>query len=190
MPHLYGKYLAMKTFNSWRRAPELNMSSMADISFLLLIFFLVSTTLDVEKGIFAKLPPISDESPPHYKDRNILSLRINFSDELMVEGEHADLMHLREQVKEFILNPKHLAVLAESPGKAVVSLQNDRSTSYNAYVSVYNEVKGAYNELWDNEAGIKYNNVFKSLSKKQQKDIRSRIPLLISEGELLDMKKE
>jgi len=180
----------MKTFKSRRRAPALNMSSMADISFLLLIFFLVSTTLDVEKGIFIKLSPLCDKSPPPYKDRNILSLRINFSDELMVEGEPTDLMHLREKVKEFILNPNHLALLAESPGKAVVSLQNDRSTSYNAYVSVYNEVKGAYNELWNSEAGMRYDSDFKSLSKKQQKDIRSKIPLLISEGELLDMKKE
>jgi biopolymer transport protein ExbD len=180
----------MKTFNSRRQTPELNASSMADIAFLLLIFFLVSTTMDVEKGIFVKLPALSNEPPPPYNERNILSLKINFSDELMVEGEHADLMHLRGRVKEFILNPNHRGELAESPLKAVVSLQNDRSTSYAAYVSVYNEVKGAYNDLWNNEAKLLYSSTFKSLSKKQQKDIRSRIPLLISEGELLDLQKQ
>lgn len=167
--------------------PELNASSMADIAFLLLIFFLVSTVIDVEKGIFVKLPPLTDEPPPFYQDRNLLSLKINYSDELMVEGEQLDLMHLREKVKEFILNPQHRRDLAESPLKAVVSLQNDRSTTYGTYLFVYNEVKGAYHDLWDHEAANVYGSAYKTLSKKQQKDIRSKIPLLISEGGLLDL---
>ncbi|MEL6355760.1 MAG: biopolymer transporter ExbD, partial [Bacteroidota bacterium] len=134
-----------------RMKNEINAGSMADIAFLLLIFFLVTTTIVEDKGILVKLPPWSDEEPDitKLKERNVYSVLVNAQDQLLVRGEPMRLAELRENAKEFIINPAQRPDLAESPKNAIISLKNDRGTSYDVYLSVYNELKGAYQELWD-----------------------------------------
>ena len=100
-----------------RRRPEvaINASSMADIAFLLLVFFLVTTTIDIEKGIRVKLPPLLETPPPQIPQRNILSVKINFNDELMVRGEPTDVEKLKDTAKDFIMNPSHKENFALAP---------------------------------------------------------------------------
>lgn len=166
--------------------PAVNASSMADIAFLLLVFFLVTTVIETEKGIGVKLPPFDFTEPPPVHSRNVFSVKINAANQLLIEGEPLPLEKLRQQAKEFILNPAQRPDLADSPSVAVISLQNDRSTNYHTYLSVYNELKGAYNELWEEAAQSLHGKPFDRLSRNLQKAIRERIPLVISENDVVD----
>ena len=115
-----------------REAPEINAGSMADIAFLLLIFFLVTTTMDVDKGISRKLPPIIEdeqEKPPPIKEKNVFVVLLNSQDGLFVEDDYMDIEDLREAAKEFIDNFGKNPLSSDNPNKAVISLQNDRGTS-------------------------------------------------------------
>ena len=173
----------MKKDNSIRMQASINAGSMADIAFLLLIFFLVVTTINVDKGIVVKLPPISDDIGPSVPERNLLRVQINSENQLMVEGEILELSLLRERTKGFIMNYEQSASLPSSPKKAVVGLINDRESSYETYIGVYNELKAAYNELWDEEAQAQYNKPYESLAIEYKKKVRNKIPLVISESE-------
>ena len=115
-----------------RQAPEINASSMADIAFLLLIFFLVTTEIVEDKGILVKLPPWSNEPPETQRlnERNVFSVLVNKDNNLLVRGEPTQLADLRERAKEFIINPTDRSDLAASPTKAIISLKNDRGTNY------------------------------------------------------------
>lgn len=177
---------------SRRESPTVNAGSMADIAFLLLIFFLVTTTIDVDKGIRVKLPPWSDEAPDplKLKTRNIFSVLVNKDNQLLVRGEPMDRAELRDKAKEFILNPLQAENLSESPLNAIISLKNDRGTEYEAYLTVYNELKAAYNELWDDLAQSRHGQDYKDLSSDLQKAIRADIPLVISEAEPTDFGEE
>ncbi|GAB4255571.1 MAG: biopolymer transporter ExbD [Saprospiraceae bacterium] len=171
---------------SSREAPEINASSMADIAFLLLVFFLVTTTIDVERGITVKLPEWSEEPPEdiQLKKRNIFSVLVNASDQLLVRGELADIDDLRRRAKEFIMNPYNDPELAEAPNTAIISLKNDRGTSYKTYIAVYNELKAAYNELWDEECMRLYGEHYsEDLPNEKKKVIKKKIPFVISEAE-------
>lgn len=171
-----------------RLSNEINAGSMADIAFLLLIFFLVTTTIDVDKGVLVKLPPWSDEPPEELdmKTRNVYSVLVNAQDQLLVRKEPADIKALRANAKDFIMNPTKAPDMAETPTKAIISIKNDRGTSYATYLEVYNEIKAAYNELREEEAQRKYGKSFEYLARDKQKEIRSRIPLVISEAEPTD----
>ncbi len=168
-----------------RTAPEVNAGSMADIAFLLLIFFLVTTTIDVDKGVLVKLPPWSDEPPEDLKlnKRNVYSVLVNADNQLLVRGEPQQVSTLKNNAKEFIMNPSKRSDMSEAPNKAIISLKNDRGTSYKTYLEVYNELKAAYNELREEEAQRKYGKAFEYLDKERQREIRARIPLVISEAE-------
>lgn len=172
-----------------RGSTEINAGSMADIAFLLLIFFLVTTTINSEKGIPVKLPPYSDVEvdPTQLKTRNVYSVLVNLNNDLLVRGEPMELTRLRENAKEFILNPQKRADLSESPTKAIISLKNDRGTEYNTYLQVYNELKGAYNELWDEMAEQRYGQKYADLPRANQKAIQKEIPLVLSEAEPVDV---
>ena len=158
---------------------------MADIAFLLLIFFLVTTTIDVDKGVLVKLPPWSDEPPPEMKlnSRNVYSVLVNANNELLVRGEPKDIRNLRDDTKMFIMNPRKQEDMAEDPRKAIISLKNDRGTNYLTYLEVYNELKAAYNELREEEAMKRHGKSFDFLSSDEQREIRAKIPLVISEAE-------
>lgn len=168
-----------------RQSNEVNAGSMADIAFLLLIFFLVTTTIINDQGIMVRLPPLelNPTPPPRIPERNVLTVKINKENNLLVEGEMADLSQLRELTKNFILNPTGSEHLARKPTLAVVSLQNDRGTSYTAYLSVYNELKAAYNELWAEHAIQTTGTPYAQLAATQQKSIRNKFPLVISEAD-------
>jgi len=168
-----------------RVSNEVNAGSMADIAFLLLIFFLVTTTMDQDKGLLVKLPPWSDDKPipTKLKSRNVFSVLVNANDALLVRGEPVNINVLRAKTKEFIINPRNASDMAESPLNALISLKNDRGTHYAKYLAVYNELKAAYNELRDEEAKKRYGKVLSELPPAKQKIIKAQIPLVLSEAE-------
>lgn len=170
-----------------RSVPEINAGSMADIAFLLLIFFLVTTSIDSDKGIPIKLPPkLPDtQKPPTIKKRNIWEVLINKNDQLLVENEWMNLDQLCDATKKFIQNPSNNPDLSESPLKAVVSLKNDKGTTYGAYISVQNELKRAYNELREEYSQAKFGRGYESLPKggKEQQEVLKTYPQKISEAE-------
>jgi len=169
-----------------RMSNEINAGSMADIAFLLLIFFLVTTTIVEDKGITVKLPPWSEEEPDitKLKSRNVFAVLVNAQNDLLVRGESMDITMLREKTKEFIVNPTKREDLAERPTKAIITLKNDRGTNYETYVNVYNELKAAYDELWNEMSlrkyGVKYS---EDLPLAWRKSIKDEIPMVLSEAE-------
>lgn len=182
-----------------RQLGEINASSMADIAFLLLIFFLVTTTMNVDTGLARMLPPIPDKENPDdktdVKQRNIFTVLINKSDRLLVEDQPMDLGMLRDKTKEFIMNPNNDLDLPEKQtveveyfgnvevGKGVISLQNDRGTSYKMYMLVQNELVAAVNELREQVARGKFGKSYNDLPEDQQKAVQKVIPQRISEAE-------
>lgn len=169
-----------------RMSNEINAGSMADIAFLLLIFFLVTTTIAEDKGILVKLPPWSDEKPDitQLKERNVYSVLVNAQNQLLVRGEPMEIDDLMDNAKEFISNPASRPDLAEAPNKAIISLKNDRGTSYGTYLEVYNELKAAYYHLWNDLSNAKFGVDYSDeMPIAQQKAIKSEIPFVISEAE-------
>lgn len=171
-----------------RMSNEINAGSMADIAFLLLIFFLVATTIVEDKGITVKLPPWSDEEvdPTKLNTRNVFSVLVNAQNQLLVRGEPMQVRVLRERAKEFIMNPQRREDLAERPTKAIISLKNDRGTNYKTYLEVYNELKAAYRELWDEEirrSFPQYKEYSDDLPLTVRKSVKGKIPFVISEAE-------
>jgi len=168
-----------------RSAPEVNAGSMADIAFLLLIFFLVTTTIETDSGIDRKLPPIQDEQqdPPPLKERNIFIVLINSNGNLLVEDQPMDLKNLKKAAVKFLDNGGGTGDEAcnycqgpgdpsssDNPIKAVISLQNNRLTKYSDYIAVQNELVGAYNELRNREANRIYGASFQEMEKAYKSD--------------------
>ena len=187
-----------------RKTPEVNAGSMADIAFLLLIFFLMTTTMDRDNGLQRRLPPMPDENQTEdtkLNKRNSLIILINTSDKLFAGGEPLDISQLKDKVKEFLINPNsdpHLPerVMKEIEGfgtypvsKGVISLQNDRGTSYNAYIEVQNELVRAFNEVRNSFARTEFGKDYDKLDEVKQKIVRQAIPLNISEAEPKDVTK-
>ena len=151
-----------------RSAPEVNAGSMADIAFLLLIFFLVTTTMEKDKGISRQLPPIQENAEDILiKDKNLFIVLVNKNDDLLVEDEPINLKDLRQTAIDFLDNggapsnsPEYCNYCkgkkdpssSDNPDKAIISVQNDRLTSYNMYIAVQNELVGAYNFLRNRES--------------------------------------
>ena len=173
-----------------RPVPAINASSMADIAFLLLIFFLVSTEIPSEAGILVRLPRYESEPPPPLvlADRNVFTVLVNGGDEVLLEGSPARRSDIGAAIKAFVTNPTQSDERPANPRSAVVSLRNDRSTTYRAYLEVYNELQRGYRELWDEEAqaryGLPYLHV--ALSDSLRKSVRAAIPMTISEAEPTD----
>ena len=154
-----------------RAAPEVNAGSMADIAFLLLIFFLVTTTIETDTGINRKLPPIEDnEEDVIIKQKNIFTVLLNGKDQLLVEDELMELKDIRKAAVEFLDNGgdgtcnycrgKKDPGSSDNPDKAIISLKNERETSYKMYISVQNELVAAYNELRNRRAQALYGQSF------------------------------
>lgn len=231
-----------------REITEINAGAMADIAFLLLIFFLVTTTMDTDIGILRQLPPpVPDdmEKPPEVKERNVYEVLVNSNDRLLVENEPMDIRDLKEGAKEFYTNPSNRSDLPELrwvtrslcvenisqlknaiaqgdgdktglkeklknweeklsaveligeyrelPTSALISLQNDRGTSYNMYIAVQNELSAAVNELRnslsDEKFGVPYSelNPMDDDDKPKIKAVRAVYPQRISEAEPKDI---
>lgn len=184
-----------------RKPPEIPQTSLADIAFMLLIFFLVTTTMDVDSGLERRLPQWVnpediDETPP-IRERNIFVVLVDRSNRLMVEGELCRVDDLKEKAKEFLTNPFDLPNLPEKEiqdipyfgptevlvPSAVISLRNDVGTTYGAYIEVQNELVAAINELREEIATQKFNKSFNELDKERQDAIKEIIPQKISEAE-------
>ncbi|MER3375233.1 MAG: biopolymer transporter ExbD [Allomuricauda sp.] len=152
-------------------APEVNAGSMADIAFLLLIFFLVTTTIETDAGLDRMLPPIEPpEEDVIIKQKNIFTVNINRNGQLLVEDNLMDLKNLREAAVSFLENNadgscnyckgKKNPESSDNPSKAIISLKNDRETKYSTYITVQNELVGAYNDLRNREAQRLYGRDF------------------------------
>ncbi len=172
-----------------RSASEVSAGSMADIAFLLLIFFLVTTTIVEDKGLLVKLPPWETGEPPKPPKKNVLSVKINASNELLVNGQISNLDQLHEQMKRFVANPEKSDQLPSSPKRAIISLQNDRATTYEQYVNVYNTLKKGYRELREAYAMKTKGKALADLTIKEKNLINQEIPMVISETEPTDFKK-
>lgn len=197
-----------------RELQEINAGSMADIAFLLLVFFLVTTTMDTSWGLARRLPPPlldNQPDPPPIKDRNVFVVLANANDQLLVEGELMEIKDLRAAAKEFIANPQRKDKLPEFKeeqvpllgkrmvSKQVISLQNDNGTSYKLYIQVQNELAAAYNELRDELAMQEFGVTYKVLEERAKaeghsetdedrvKAIREIYPQRISEAEPKDV---
>ena len=155
-----------------RKSPDVNAGSMADIAFLLLIFFLVTTTIETDSGINRKLPPMEDQiDPPIIREKNIFTVVVNKYSQILVEEKLTDIKDIRRLAIDFLdngggrgeeacdycqgdRNPRS----SDNPDKAVISLKNDRETPYKSYIAVQNELVAAYNELRDREFKNRYPN--------------------------------
>jgi biopolymer transport protein ExbD len=185
-----------------RKMPSLNTSSTADISFMLLIFFLVTTSMDTDQGLGRTLPkPPEDDQLNNeikIKERNILNIRINKDNYVMIGDDYASLEDVKERAKEFIKNPENKPNLPELKPKKikgfggktmmvtenhVISVQTDRGTDYGIYFQVQDALVAAYNELRDELAKAEFGFRYEFLTKDEQKAIREVYPQKISEAE-------
>lgn len=175
-----------------REISEINAGSMADIAFLLLIFFLVTTTMDTDTGLIRRLPPPPEDIPENddkVKQRNIFEILVNANDQLLVEGEYMQVSGLREKAKEFIKSSPSFPAVADKDNaanpnlpefkmeevpvfgnmlvsKQIISLQNDNGTSYEMYIKVQNELVAAYNELRNELAMQKFGVTYTELEQQ------------------------
>ncbi|MDA3883617.1 MAG: biopolymer transporter ExbD [Bacteroidales bacterium] len=186
-----------------RLVPEINSSSMADIAFMLLIFFLVATTMETDKGLSRTLPPyVPPEEQEEIKviEKNLFVVFLNKNDNLMIEKKPAHINELRERCVDFLMHMNNNSEDNTYPGyetqdismlgggqqrvtKAIVSIQNDRGSSYDNYIEVQNEVVAAYNIVRDTYARKFFNKKFDDLNEDEYNAIKELIPQKISEAE-------
>ena len=174
-----------------REMTQISAGSMADIAFLLLIFFLVTTSINEDKGLLVLLPrwqpiPISEV----YDQELTLTVKLNAADELLVEGERMNIDHLRENAKRFLLEKKAAQEAGAKKNLPIVSLTHDRSTTYNAYIGVYNELKAAYREIRNEVAHKWYGQPFEDITETQKRKVKEYLPMVISEAEPVNYDKE
>lgn len=178
---------------------------MADIAFLLLIFWLTTTSMDADKGLQRRLPPMPEENQKQedvkVNRRNIMQVKINTSDRILAGSQPVDISQVKDKVIEFVINPANSESLPEKemtdiPGfgqypvsKGVVSLQNDRGTSYDVYLKVQNEIVKAFNEIRDDFAVQNYGKKYALLDEEKQEIVRKAVPQNISEAEPKDVSK-
>ncbi len=196
-----------------RKVQEINAGSMADIAFLLLIFFLVATTMNVDTGLVRVLPPMPPENQKQedikVKERNLFLVLVSGSGNIMVgtpnNQEFTDLRQIKDRTKEFILNPMDDENLPEKTEKeieladgskwvypesqGVVSLQTTLETDYQTYIMVQNELTRAFNEVRDEVSMQKFGKKFTELEKEDRDAVSKAVPLKISEAEPRNIKK-
>ena len=180
-----------------KKTPEINATSTADIAFLLLVFFLATTTMNVDSGIYRRLPPYQPDNTeaPKYAKRNILQVLVNRNNQLAINGELADVSTLKDRTIEFVLNPNNSEDLPQKEiktidlfgpvevSKGIVSLQSDKGTSYEMYIAVQDQLTSAYNELRNRKANEKWGKNFDELNEDQKEAVRKVVPKQISEAE-------
>ena len=189
-----------------KKTPAINSSSTADIAFLLLCYFLMTTTMGSHTGLSRRLPPMPDKNQKvddqKVNRRNIIVVKINSADRILAGSDPIDVSQLKEKIKEFLSNPYDDPNLPEKEAKdiegygsynvskGVISLQNDRGTSYQAYIAVQNELVKAINELRDEFSLKAYGKPFAQLTEDQQDIAKKCIPQNISEAEPKDVAKK
>ena len=189
-----------------KKVPAMNTSSTADIAFLLLCYFLMTTTMGSQTGLSRRLPPMPDPNQKvddqKVNRRNIIVVKINSADRILAGSEPIDVSQLKNKIREFLTNPNNDPTLPErevrdiegfgtyAVSKGVISLQNDRGTSYQAYIAVQNELVKAINELRDEFSLKNYGKRYNRLDEDKQKIVRDCIPSNISEAEPKDVGKK
>ena len=186
-----------------RKTPEVRADSQADIAFLLLIFFLVATTMNSDKGLSRVLPPLPPEDVKvediKVKERNVLLVFVNAAGQIMAGNESMDIRGLKDKAKEFILNPMDDENLPEKKdteidlpdgskwtypvSEGVISLQTTRDTSYEVYIMVQNELSRAFNEVREQVSMQKFGHSFADLNEDQRSAVTKAVPQKISEAE-------
>ena len=188
-----------------KKTPAINSSSTADIAFLLLCYFLMTTTMGTQTGLSRRLPPMPENQEKvddqKVNRRNIIIVKINSADRLLAGSDPIDVSQLKDKIKDFLTNPANDPNLPEKEekdiegfgkypvSKGVISLQNDRGTSYHAYIAVQNELVKAINELRDEFAFKNYGKPFIQLTEEQQDIAKLAVPQNISEAEPKDVAK-
>ena len=187
-----------------KKTPAINSSSTADIAFLLLCYFLMTTTMGSQTGLSRRLPPMPDKNQKvedqKVNRRNIIVVKINSADRIYAGSEPIDVSQLKDKIKEFLTNPTDDPTLPEKEekeiegygkyrvSKGVISLQNDRGTSYAAYIAVQNELVKAVNELRDEFSRANFGKPYSRLTEEEQGWVKKAIPQNISEAEPKDVK--
>ncbi|MBO4263288.1 MAG: biopolymer transporter ExbD [Bacteroidales bacterium] len=188
-----------------KKVPAMNTSSTADIAFLLLCYFLMTTTMGSQTGLSRRLPPMPDKDQKvedqKINRRNIIVVKINSADRILAGSEAIVVTQLKDKIKEFLTNPTDNPNLPEKEeqeiegygkclvSKGVISLQNDRGTSYQAYIAVQNELVKAVNELRDEFSMKAYGKPFIKLDEDKQAIVKKAVPQNISEAEPKDVGK-
>lgn len=189
-----------------RKTPGLNTQSTADIAFLLLCYFLMTSTMDQQSGLQRRLPPMpqkdQEQQDTKVNRRNIIIVKINSQDRLFAGDQLMVVSQLKDKIKEFLTNPNNDPNLPEKEtrdiegfgtynvSKGIISLQNDRGTSYQAYIAVQNELVKAVNELRDEFSLAHFGRKFNFLAESQQEIVKKAIPQQISEAEPKDVAKK
>ena len=173
-----------------REDPEVGGAGMADIAFLLLIFFLLVTTIDIDTGIGLQLPPAPKENqdPPPIKERNMMKILVNSQGQVLMgtdEKQPTPIVEVKPKLKEFITNRGQNPNLSDSPDKAIVSIKTDRATPYNVYIDMLDEVMGAYADLRNQVAQAKFGKTYEQLEdgSEQKKQVQEVYPKKISIAE-------
>lgn len=189
-----------------RKTPGLNTQSTSDIAFLLLCYFLMTSTMDQQSGLQRRLPPMPAEDQKtedtKVNRRNIIVVNISASDRVFAGDQPVEVSQIKDKIKEFVTNPtndpnlperevKNIEGFGEYPvSKGVISLMNDRGTSYHLYIAVQNELVKAINEVREDFCRQNYGKAYKYLTEDQQKIVREAIPQNISEAEPKDVTKK
>ncbi|SHF40523.1 Biopolymer transport protein ExbD [Fodinibius roseus] len=173
--------------NRKREEPEVGGAGMADIAFLLLIFFLLVTTIDIDTGIGLQLPPApeEDQEPPPIKERNLLNILVNAEGMILIDDEPTQVGEVKQIIKDFVTNRGEDPNLSDSPDKAIVSIKTARQTPYRTYINMLDEVMGAYNELRDQASQSEFGVPYSQLEDEsdQQQAVRDIYPKKISIAE-------
>lgn len=191
-----------------KKTPAINSSSTADIAFLLLCFFLMTTQMGSQTGLSRRLPPKPTSQKVKNQEinrRNIIIVKINAADRILAGNKAVDVTQLKDEIKIFLQNPTNDPNLPERElkefqingktvqrevSKGLISLQNDRGTSYRAYIAVQNELVKAINELRDDAAMRDYGRKFAGLTESEQDVVKKIVPMQISEAEPKDISKK
>ena len=190
-----------------KKTPEVNSSSMADIAFLMLAFFLMVSTMDQDKGISRMLPPMpppgAEQIDQQVNKRNIIIVKISSNNNVFAGNQQVDISQLKDKIVEFLTNPSNDPSMPEKEmtditgfgtypvSKGVISLQNDRETNYDAYIQVQNELIRAVNQLRDEFSMANFGKKFSLLTNDaQSKIVREAIPQIISEAEPKDVSRK
>ena len=175
-----------------KKIPEINAGSMADIAFLLLVFFLVTTTIQSDAGLFQQLPQwVEDmeQDPKPKNERNVLQAIVTSSNQLILkmgkDGSQLnyEIDNLKERCIDFLTNNDRNPNWSEKMTKAVILIQNDNGTSYETYLKVMNQIQAAYNTICEQASKEKHGVSYEALNEDQKLEIREAFPKVVSEAE-------
>jgi biopolymer transport protein ExbD len=167
-----------------RDLQEINAGSMADIAFLLLIFFLVTTTMESNYGVRRKLPPIQEQNNTdvEIKKKNVLEIVVNGQDMMMIEGEPKEMKDVKDITLKFLTNNGKDPNSSDNPQKAIIQIKHTRQTTYKEYISIYNELISAYTIVRNQYAKQKFGKLYDDLDKEDQKVVKNFYPQQIAES--------